>query len=590
MAGAGAAEGRGPATLAFVNGKAATLDGAFSFAQAVAVRGNRIAAVGSDADVRPLIGRGTEVVDLRGRLLMPGACDSHMHAVLTGFMHGPGTLDANWPKCASVKGLRDMLAARAKELPKGRWIVGMGLMGGMLEEVRAEPGRRLTRLDVDDVTPDNPVFLVEFGAHGAFVNSAAAGVGAGTPDLPPWAGKIGRFPDGAPDGWLSEFGAQSLVGKHADMLTDEELEGCAMRVQAMLNRAGVTSHTDILGSGGDALACGAWSERAVHAYERLGRAGRLTARVSVGLLCGVDGAHGYDNVAASLAGMEGSLPEFSDPARVKADAVKLFIDSATWHRPPKGAGGAGAGGKGAGAGAAGAEGRGRSSFPGDTDEEQREEIFRTVRHIHDKGYQAILHAIGGMASDAALDAILAAQAGGAPAGPAGRFPAGQGPRHVILHCDEFLSEDAARMAAGGVVMCVQPAAAPFMLPSLSERFPEPFAWQLYADRGVVMTGGSDACVFPVDWLHAAQCAVTRAGMDGAPIQPELACDRETVARMYTINGAYQDHAEAERGSIEPGKLADLQVLGADYFAVPANEISQIPVDMTVFDGQVVYQR
>lgn len=293
------------------------------------------------------------------------------------------------------------------------------------------------------------------------------------------------------------------------------------------------------------------------------REGKLTARVSCNIF--PSAVQSYEEVVEGLDKTE--LPEFQDKNWVKADTVKLFSDLGFWLRKAP----------------AWSNDHGRSMFPGDTDEEQVESLTKTIVEVHKRGYQIGVHAIGGRSIDAVVDAYARAQQ---------LYPR-KSPRHIIIHGDDMIMDNVEKMAKFNMICAPQPTAAFVVAGFVSQMTTvgkEMFNWQEYMDQGVVVAGGSDSTGFySFNWLEGVQFAVTRTTMTGEEIRPDLAMDLEDAIRMYTINGAIQEHMEDVRGSIEVGKVADFQVLGEDIFEVPKYEIGKIPVVMTICDGKVVYE-
>ncbi|MFK8850987.1 amidohydrolase [Streptomyces sp. Ac-502] len=275
----------GPADLVLVNGTVLTVDAAFRRTQAVAVRDGLIAATGSTAEIRALIGPRTEVVDLEGRTALPGINDSHLHAAAFGATRPPLALDVAWPAVSSITGVREAVRRRAGELPAGDWIFGNGWDTGYLKECLAEPGRAPRRQDLDEVSPEHPVLLYEFSGHTSWLNSRAlqaAGITATTP-VPP-GGVIETDADGAPTGILRE-GAQDLVNAVVPLMDDSAREAAVRSAIAVCHAEGITSFTEPgLGPGGTSLFLGVADTETLNVYARLESAGELRARVSVLLL------------------------------------------------------------------------------------------------------------------------------------------------------------------------------------------------------------------------------------------------------------------------------------------------------------------
>jgi len=556
------------ADLVLLNGKIATVDSKFNFTEAVAVKAGWIIDIGSNEYLSGRIGPETEVIDLGGKVLLPAANDAHMHATLAGIMMGPGFLDLSPASgVKTVTDLQNVVAEAVKKAKPGQWIFGTGLMEFTMEEC-SYPGKSLSRRDLDSVSPNNPVVLYFYGLHTKLVNSKAlaiAGIDRNFRELRPEEGIIERDPGtGEPNGRLREWAAHDFVARNCPVVSELEIEACIQRVQRALNAQGITSHTDIVGSGLNNIFLGVARERVTHVYERMFRDGKLSARVSLNLNPCFEGVESYSSIMVALENMD--LPVFKDRNWVKADTIKLFGDQGAWLRAREGRPG----------------GFGRSVFPGVTDKEQEDEITRTIVELHRRGWQIGMHAIGGRAIDVAISAFTKAQE---------TFPR-EAPRHFVIHADDLTRENAAMMAKFRIGCSPQPIAAntvAAMIVPLMSAGDGLFDWQTYMESGVCVAAGSDAPCFSLNWRKGVQFAVTRVTADGIPVRPHLAMRLEDAIRMYTIEGARQEHMENVRGSIEVNKVADFQVLGRDIFACPREEIGDIPVVMTICAGRIVYE-
>lgn len=554
------------ADLVLQNGKVATVDNVFSFCEAVAVKDGWIIDLGTTEDMKGHIGPCTEVIDLEGKVMLPAANDAHLHATLTGLRLREGFLDLG--AAQSLADLKAAVAEAVKTAKPGQWIWGSGFMEFMYSELQAQGMRGINRWDLDEVAPDVPVMLNDFGLHTLVVNSKAlelAGITKESPDLKPEEGIMERDPaTGEPNGRFFEWSAHHLIGNHCPPVSDEEIEQSILRVQHALNAQGATSHVDIVGRGVERIFLGVSRERCMEIYERMSREGKLTARVSLHINPCVDGVESYDSIMQAMDEMK--LPEFRDPNWVQAKTIKIFGDQGLWLRPREDR----------------PNGEGRSVFPGQTDEEQAEELRRTIIELHRRGWQVGIHALGGKTIDVAAGAYMEAQQ---------MYPRKQ-PRHFIIHGDDMTEEAARKMGRFGIGCSPQPIAANIVAgmnaPCMTAG-EELFNWEAYMKAGCWVSGGSDSPCFDFNWRSGVQFAVTRTTVMGQAIRPDLAMSLENAIRMYTINGAFQEHMEHVRGSIEIGKVADFQVLGRDIFTCPAEEIGQIPVNMTICGGKIVYQ-
>jgi predicted amidohydrolase YtcJ len=596
----------GPADLVLTGGAVYTVDAARSWAQAVAVSGGRIVAVGTDADMRPYVGPRTEVIGLRGRMLLPGFQDSHVHASGGGLERNLCDLKGEHTREGYLAVIR-AYADRAAEAP---WIIG----GGWSMDVF--PGGVPSKDDLDQVVPDRPVFLSNRDRHGAWVNSRAlemAGVDAATPDPPD--GRIERGPGGEPVGMLHE-GAMNLVQRLAPGPGRDEQVAGILEGQRHLHALGITAWQEAIV--GDYAAVPDCFDAYCEAADR----GLLTARVTGALWWRRSAGLGQlDFIAERRAS--------ANHPRFRATSVKIMQDGICenftaamltpyldGHGHPTG-------------------GQGHSFF-------DPAELAEAVTAIDARGFQVHFHAIGDRAVREALDAIEAAraangywegrQSGGQQSGgrqgegrqsegrqSEGRQNGGQqsggqqggrrqsGGRHHIAHLQVVHPDDVPRFRELSVLANCQPLWAsnePQMteltLPFLG---PERAAWQYpfgsLARSGAQLCFGSDWPVSSPNPMWEMHTAVNRTTSPEYPFRgpdtdtPFLPGERvglPVALAAFTIGSAYVNHDEREAGSVEPGKRADLVVLDRNLFTEPAAEIALAQVDLTLVDGTVVHAR
>lgn len=562
------------ADLLLVNGKVITVDSRFSIQQAIAVKNGWIVAVGTDDEIKGLKGSNTQIIDLKGRPLLPGTNDTHTHAVCFGGTRPPLCLDLMYPNAKSISDMVKMLKDEVEIKKPGEWIRGFGWDLGFLEECKNDPERLPRKWDFDAVSPDNPIAFNDFSAHTLVVNSKAlelAGVDKNTPD--PGEGLMERDPDtGEPTGVFMEFAAQALVNTVIPLYTMDELRQAAVSAMDEMNKKGITSFTDAaLGPGGNEFAGGLLGERCIEVYENLHDEGELTARVTIGLLMGRYGSISHDDLQTGLETIK--LPRELNEIWLRIPTIKVFADGipmtkTAWMWEPYLGGGYGA-----------------LCVPGASDDERYEELMKIIRLAHDRGYQLAIHVVGDRASDAAVDGIVQAMH---------KNPRGD-PRHYLLHGDNMSPECARRMAINRIGLSMQPyikaqIADILKLSIGEERAAYNWPMRTVLNAGVVVSGSSDTpCTYP-NWLLGVQAAVLRESWASGQVSgPDECITVEEAITMYTINGAWQDHMDNIKGSIEVGKLADLQVLGADILSVDPHEIGQIRVMMTLVGGKIVYE-
>ncbi|MFC9502616.1 amidohydrolase [Streptomyces sp. NPDC057002] len=543
----------GPADLVFTGGPVHTVDPARSRATAVAVRGGRIAAVGHD-EVRELIGPRTEVVDLAGKLLLPGFQDAHVHPLGAGIELGQCHLGDTVDPAEYLRRIR----AYADEHPDAEWITGGGW------SLEAFPGGSPTAAALDAIVPDRPVFLPNRDHHGAWVNSRAlerAGIDARTPD--PADGRIERDAEGNPTGMLQE-GAVHLVGRLLPDPTPEEKLAALLRAQAVLHSHGVTAWQDAI--------VGTYANMTDPApvYQAALDRGLLTARV-VGALWW-DRERGAEQIPELAAARD----ELSRD-RFRAGTVKIMQDGIAENHT-----------------AAMLDpyltGCGCSSDNSGISFVEPGELRKYVTELDALGFQVHFHALGDRAVREALDAVESARAANGH----------RDTRHHLAHLQVVHPDDLPRFRTLGASANLQmlwaahePQMDELTLPFLgAERggWQYPFGDLLRA--GATLAAGSDWPVSSPDPLQAIHVAVNRISPDapgGTPaFLPEQRLDLGTAIAAYTAGSAYVNHLDDTTGSITAGKSADLVVLDRDPFAGPPEEIGATRVLETFVEGRRVH--
>jgi predicted amidohydrolase YtcJ len=535
-----------PADLVFVNGGIYTVDAERRWAEAAAVRGGEFVAVGDNADVEALVGATTRVVDLAGRMALPGFHDAHVHPLSAG----RALLGCPLQDATSVEALLDAVRACA-ERTKGTWVVGDDF------DLALFPGGNPRRETLDAVLPDRPALLRASDGHNSWANSRAlelAGITADSVDPP--KGVIERDPaTGAPSGTLRET-AQGLVHRLLPKPTpDEDLRALRTALREM-NGYGITSFIDA------AVAESHWK-----AYRRLDEAGELRARVVTSLTYGVFAEHQGDDFERVLA----RRGDYASP-RLRTGAVKLFLDgvlegeTAALLQPYVGMG----------------DHRGALNF-------EQPALDAAVARFDAMGLQVHMHAIGDAAVRAGLDAVQRARERNGPSDN----------RHHIAHLQLVDPADLRRFAALGVAANFQGIWAypdawitEINLPVVGrDRVERMYPIGSLQRSGARIVGGSDWSVSSANPLLAMETAVRREDADGRVAGVLNAGERVSLATMidaYTIHGAWLMHQEDRVGSIEVGKRADAVVLGRDLFRTPADAIGEVEVQLTLVDGRVVH--
>ncbi len=536
------------ADLAFVGGYVYQVNAARSWAQAVAISGDTIVAVGSDDDVRPLIGSSTTVIDLRGRMLVPGFQDAHVHA-------SGGGLDRLRCDLTEVHGRAEYLrhiAAYARSHPSEEWITGAGWY------MDAFPGGIPTSADLDEVTGDRPAFLINRDHHGGWANSAAlrrAGIDAGTPDPPD--GRIERDSAGRPVGALQE-GAMRLVEAVIPAPTLQQRIDGVLEGQRFLHELGITAWQEaIVGDYPGVPDC-------YEAYQQVAADGRLTGRV-VGALWW-DRTRGDDEVDDQIA----ELAQRTGLGQARRVPCWHREDHAGWrvrelHRRH--------------ADAVSGVRRAPASHSAGLSYLEPELLRRVVTRLDGIGFQVHVHAIGDRAVRDALDAFEAARTAN------GRHDL----RHHIAHLQVVHPDDLARFRQLDVTAnaqtlwaCYDKQMTELTLPFLG---PERSVWQYpfgsLARSGAPLAIGSDWPVSSPNPLWLLHVAVNRMApwdtsaepdpRSGEPFLPAERLDLPTALAAATAGSARVNHFD-DSGSIQAGYRADLTVLDRNLFDHPAAEI------------------
>ena len=564
------------ADTVIINGKVATVDKDFSFKEAIAVKDGWIIDVGGNDEISAFIGPDTNVIDLGGKVILPGAHDSHIHALSFTFNNtccylGPEAV-------TTVPEICTVLAEEVKKFAPGEWVQGAGF-NPLLVEGRNHMTDPVTCWDIDVVTPDNPVAIMHGSAHGLLANSMAmeiCGVTKETPDPP--GGIIGRDTSGRPNGVFTEMSSIAMITGGIPQWSDDAICEAILKVQKLLNSEGYTSYTDsTLGPANDSRECAVAGSRAIYAYKRLFDEKKLTARVSMGFYSGIGGMQSFELLKRDLDNF--SFPEFNEPNWLELKLLKFFADGTSashtaWMKNDY-------------LDMPGFHGRSRLCAPGAADQEQIRELHQIIELAHMRGFQVGIHTMGDLAVKAAIDGFINAMQ---------KYP-GENRRHNVIHGDMLGDrEDFIRAAKYGIVVSAQPTFREYKDDSIvsvvDKKGRNIMGFQEIKDLGVVIAGGSDAIAGELmHWRKAVQSAVTlKSPVTGEALSGDKALSVEDAVRMFTINGAYQEQKEHIRGSIEIGKVADFQVLDRDIFEADPEEIGGIMVVMTMVGGRVVFER
>jgi predicted amidohydrolase YtcJ len=533
--------GKDMADLILINGTIHTLDPARPRAEAVAIRDGRILKVGAAAEVRGLAGKETRTIDLAGGFVLPGFIDSHTH-----FLNGGFSLS-----CIQLRDVRTReefaakVAAKVKDLEKGEWV-----QNGDWDHELFTPVELPRREWIDSVSPDNPVCVNRYDGHMVLANSAALRISGVTKSTPvPPGGEIVKDPKtGEPTGILKDAAAD-LVYRHIPEPSWREKLKAAEAALKNAAEHGVTSVHEMADAS------------SFEVYQQLIRDGKMTARLyvyipinDVDIYARLKLKTPFGNDYLKIGGLKG----FVDGSLGSATAY--FFEPYTDDPKSRGL-------------------LAPQMFPEGIMEKR-------IMEADKAGLQVAIHAIGDRANSLLLDLYEKAAAQN---GPRDR-------RWRIEHAQHLRPRDIARFGKLGVIASVQPYHAyddgrwaEKKIGKERVRYTYPFKSLL--DGGAVLAFGSDWTVAPLDPISGIYAAVTRATSDGKNPDgwvPEEKISLDDAIKGYTTGGAYAEFAEKDKGTIRSGKLADIIVLDKDLFKVPADELMDVKVVLTIVGGEVVH--
>src|SRR5262245_45552211 len=536
-----------PADILFKNGNVYTANDKAAKAEAVAVKGDRIVFVGTNAAAQKFIGANTRVVDLKGNTVLPGFTDSHQH--LSGV--GQREMTLNLEGTTSLDDLLTKVKARVDQTKAGDWVTGRGWI-----ETHWQPPVFPTRWDLDKVAPNNPVILGRADGHGAVANSAAlklAGVDKNTPN--PFGGEVSKDKQsGEPNGMLLDA-AQGLVRRKVPPTTREDAERAVVLGVKRDIELGWTQIHDAGGSYED-----------IDIFKKLYASGQIKLRIYKAI-------YGPGPNASRLISDGPILGESQN--RLTVRTIKVVSDGAL-------------GSRGAALLAPYSDDPETSGFLTVKTEDLRPMLVDALR----KGIQVETHAIGDKANRFILDEYETAL----KAVPAADRKVAD-PRWRVEHAQIVNPADIPRFAKLGIIPSMQPSHAIgdlFFAPKRLglDRLAGAYAWESFIKSGVVVPGGSDAPVErgePMIEFYAAVARKDPKGFSSEGWHPEEAVTRDQALKMFTMWPAYAAFEEKLRGSIETGKLADLTILSADIMTIPELDILKTRCVMTVINGEIVFE-
>ena len=521
-----------PADLVLHNGKIVTADEAFSIHEAVVVRDGKIVAVGGNDLLSSY--EAARVVDLQGKMAMPGFNDTHIH------VRGQPRRAVDLTQAKSLTEIFGAVTSKAQEMGKGEWVTGYGWSEDQLEEKR-----RPLRWDLDEAAPDNPVILTRAGGHSSVANSMAlelAGVTPSTPD--PDGGVIEKDEKGELNGVIRE--RAGIVSRLVPEATPEELRDSFTQALRNLLSLGITS---IIQAGVPPESYAEWEQIYSQYGEELPRAAvQIRFREPADI--------------ASFGKKTGDGDE-----RLRVGAVKITVDggftgpAAYTLEPYKDQG----------------DYRGKLNYT-------EEELRAIIKAGHEAGWQLGFHTIG----DAAIVLTVDAFAEALEALPRDDH------RHFLNHFTIMPPEETMKKMAAYHILIAQQPNFTYTLEGRyaanldGDRLKHNNPLRTPMDHGIFMALGSD--ILPIGPMVGLYAAVTRKGMSGEVYGPEEKITMEEAITGYTAKAAYLTHEEKIKGSLEPGKLADIIVLSDDLLTIDPEKILDVKILMTIVDGKVVYER
>ncbi len=531
------------ANLVFWNGQVITVDQELSIVEAVAVKDNKILAVGNNAEIKAFVGDQTQIIDLKGKSLLPGFIDSHIHLTL----YGTNKLGVSC-KESHIHSINDVLAdlgRKAKQTPKGEWVRAWGFNETVIDEKRFP-----SRHELDQISIEHPIMIIRTCAHISVVNSKAlelAGINDTTPD--PEGGKIVRDVRGKVTGVLMETAHMNMFEKAK--YSDEELrKGMSLASKDFIS-AGITSIHDAGGYGPNNLRI---MQEAVRSKDV-----KLRVYAIVGALNNSEDFVKKMTQAGIITGL-GDEKFRIGPAKVFTDGSSSGPTIAT-----------------------------RQSYTSDPNNYgilyfSQEELNHILGEAHRKGFQITAHAQGDRAIELMLNCIEEAL----------RQHPRDDHRHRIEHAGITPPDLLKHMKKLGVIPIPNPSFfyefGDGYIKNYGERVHHMFPVRSFIDEGVIAAGGSDSPVTTHNPLMGIHVGVNRESRSGHGVGTNQRISVMEAIKLYTWNGAYASFEEDIKGSIEIGKLADFVILSDSILDVSSKNIKDIQVDMTVIDGEIVYQQ
>jgi len=528
------------AEMVILNGKIFTSNDNNSFVEAVAVKEEKILALGSNDTIKKFIGSETEILDVREKLVTPGFIDAHCH-----FASGGRSLTTLvFRGVSSIEKIQQMVAVKLKELPEGAPI-----FGSQYDHTLFPGAKWPTKEHLDKVSPGNPVVIRRVDGHSVWVNSLALKQSGITKDTPsPFGGEIVKDPKtGEPTGILKEAATQLIKVKGPRIQSN--LQDDIQRALSHAAKLGITGiHTSS-------------SLEEIEIYKKMNKQGQLTLRV-----------YGWLPVSRIDEYIAKGIKQCQGNEYVKIGFLKLFIDgtlgsgTALLFEPfsdePE-----------------------KSGLP----QYEEQEFYDLVEKAHENGYQVGVHAIGDRGVNWVLNAVEHAQ----------EKHGKKGLRHRIEHAQIIIPSDVKRFKELGVIASMQPTHCTTDMRFCEHRIGKQrskgaYIWKTLLENGAMLAFGTDWPVEPLDPMRGIYSCVTRKNIEfDYPKEgwfPEQKLTMAEAIKYYTLGSAYAAFEEGIKGSLEPGKLADMTVLSKDLFEIEPKEILTTEVLYTILGGKIVYKK
>lgn len=528
------------ADIVFLNGNIYTLDERMPVAEGIAVKGEKIMAIGSNENVKPTIGKDTIVLDLKGKTIVPGFIDAHVHF----FSYGSSLKELNFVGTKSILEILEIVKRNLQNYKPGDWITGHGW-----DHEDWEKKEFPTYKEISEIAPENPVYFTRVDGHAGWANRKAmeiAGITKETMDPP--GGKIIRDKNGEPTGVFIDS-AQDLIERHIPEKSHEWKKDAIIKAQEECIKLGLTEVHEA-----------GTSEEIISIYKELIKEGKLKIRIYA-MLGGEKHFEKYKN----------KPPIIREGGKLTIRAVKLFMDGALGSR-------------------------GAALFEPYSDDPENsglllmgeDKLYQITKSALKSGYQVCVHAIGDKANFLTLNAFERAI----------KETGSKNHRLRIEHAQVVRPEDMHRFSELGIIPSMQPTHATSDMYWAEkrlglERAKGAYAWKSIMRKGAKVAGGSDFPVENPNPLWGFFAAITRFDHKGWPEDgwhPEEKMTREEALKCFTVNAAYSAFEENLKGILKPGMLADFVVLPKDIMTIQEMEILKTEVLMTVIGGEIVYSK